>query len=79
MRLESDSPDPIAHLRLRGRSRVCAIAREEDSPAAVELFNRAAGSQKAWTLPGWTARLKALDKCQQKVSDWLEKPMDWFD
>ena len=79
MQFQPDNPDPIAHLRLRGRSRVCAIAREEDSPAAAELFSWAARSRREWPYGEWIARLKALDKCQQKVSDWLEKPMDWFD
>ncbi len=79
MKLDLDSPDPLAPLRARGRVRVGRIAREEDSPAALALFGWIAREQRVWTLAEWEARLKALDRCRQPVSEWLLSPTDWLE
>jgi hypothetical protein len=51
------------------RTRVSRVAKQ-NSPAAEELFNIAAGKRQFWTLPDWNKVLQELDACDLTVKQW---------
>jgi hypothetical protein len=52
------------------RRKVRAVVREP-GPACEALCRIACGARYSWTLPDWLAVLAELDKCTDRVEDWL--------
>ncbi len=64
----------IKHRRLEdefGNILVRRVIKRNDW-AAEEIFDIAAGDKKEWTPIEWAAVLCDLERCQLKVTDWLD-------